>query len=204
MAQMVLCVRGTDPSVRGKAQRCSVFHCDPKIEGVAQMKELAFYAGRLRNITTWLDSVITGLDTFYSGNTSPVATSTITATVDPDGGAVAIGLSSVLFDGEFDAMSLSLPYQYTPHGAYLSLNGTDLSYDPSGLSGVEDTLVYVITDGNGGVGRGRVEITVSSWHFGFGAVIVDQPHYIIILRLLQDVLPTGGGVKNRQRRHFVY
>jgi hypothetical protein len=54
MAQMVLCVRGTDPSVRGKAKRCSVFHCDPKIEGVAQMKELAFYAGRLRNITTWL------------------------------------------------------------------------------------------------------------------------------------------------------
>ena len=47
----------SDPSVRGPGKTsgaCSVPHCDPSIEGIAQHKELSFYTGRLRNITQWL------------------------------------------------------------------------------------------------------------------------------------------------------
>ena len=44
----------SDPSVRGAGQECHIPHCDPSIEGIAQTKELSFYAGRLRNMTRWL------------------------------------------------------------------------------------------------------------------------------------------------------
>ena len=59
----------SDPTVRntGKTQ-CFVgpvsgraSGCDPSIEGIAQTKELTFFAGRLRNITQWLKETNTAL-----------------------------------------------------------------------------------------------------------------------------------------------
>jgi hypothetical protein len=145
----------SDPSVRGAGQECHVPHCDPSIEGIAQTKELSFYAGRLRNMTRWLretngalgadvkvDAVIFDMELFFGCATQAQCTG-LTRKSD-----LFYNLSKQLLGPE------TLVIQYN-RGTVVELKGNShrepLSHDPAGPAWSEwpGYTAESLTDGYG-------------------------------------------------------
>ena len=81
--------------------------------------------------------------------------------VIPVGGLAQLnGLASTDVDG--DALSYSVLHGTSRLGAPVQMDGAVATYTPpAGSASVTDELVYVVTDGRGGVGAGVVTVALS-------------------------------------------
>ncbi|HDH16266.1 MAG TPA: alpha/beta hydrolase [Gammaproteobacteria bacterium] len=112
-------------------------------------------------ITGWADSLLTNMQNAYPDNKRPVAQDlNISVTAGSSNNPFTISATDL---DTADTLTYSVPYNTTVLGGTVTLNadGNGSYTPPSGASGdIEDSFVFVVSDGKGGTSSAVVRATV--------------------------------------------
>jgi len=88
-------------------------------------------------------------------STRPLVSALTTDTVDP----LVIDMSALVTGS--GALTYSVPYAASSLGGAISVSGNELTYTPpAGVTGTNDTFVYIVVDGNGGTSHNVITVGI--------------------------------------------
>jgi hypothetical protein len=109
----------------------------------------------VKQATDWMAVELAALS-----NTRPLTTAQTTSTTM--GNSLPIDLDTFATAVVAGALTHSLPHAVTSLGGSISITGTIVTYTPpGGVSGIDDTFVYVVNEAGGGTSHNVIAVTIN-------------------------------------------
>jgi hypothetical protein len=120
----------------------------------------------VRRIAYRMTQILADLEAQFPGDTGPVAgdgsLGTLTQSASTHTASATLDLTTIAHDADGDTLTFTLPHPHSSRGAVLSLSGSTVTYTATSFAGpvVNDSFVYVVSDGKGKKSFGVVSVVV--------------------------------------------